>query len=138
MAPKRTRSSTTNHPTPEEFLAPYHPEIQVSAQTLRTLVRQTIPNVTEAVYRGWKLIGYRQKEGRRNVYFAYIAPSPAGVALGFEYGFLLTDPEHLLQGNGKQVRFITINSPEDIRAQLFADLIIQAARIAVLSNRQIR
>jgi hypothetical protein len=52
-------------PTPEEFLSTFPPEIQALAHELRSLVKETVPNVNESVYTGWKLIGYRVKKGKR-------------------------------------------------------------------------
>jgi len=43
--------------SPEEFLSTFPPEMQELANKLRSLVKETIPNVKEAVYTGWKLIG---------------------------------------------------------------------------------
>jgi hypothetical protein len=52
-------------PTPDEFLSAFPSEIQALANQLRGLVKETIPSVREAVYTGWKLIGYRVKKGKR-------------------------------------------------------------------------
>ena len=51
-------------PSPEEFLPTFPPEMQTLANDLRALVKETVPNVKEAVYTGWKLIGYRVKKSK--------------------------------------------------------------------------
>ncbi len=137
-------------PTPEQYLSEYPPTIEDLAQRLRRLVKKTVPNTTEAVYPGWKLIGYRvnvlrasalpmsrrlhptwrSKAGRRDAYFGFIAPFDDRVLLGFEYGILLSDPHHLLEGDGKQVRHVTIRRAADIRQTALAALIAEAAQIA--------
>ena len=61
-------------PSPEEFLAAFPPDVQMLANELRVLVKETVPKITEAVYPGWKLIGYRVKQGRGSAYFCFIAP----------------------------------------------------------------
>jgi hypothetical protein len=71
-------------PSPEEFLSAFSPYVQALANELRALVKETIPNVKEAVYTGWKLIGYRVKEGRRDAYFCFIAPFENRVMLSCE------------------------------------------------------
>src|SRR5262245_10411474 len=111
MSDQRTHTNTaqtSGRPTPEQFLAAFPPAIQVLAEQLLALVRRIIPNVDEAVYVGWHLIGYRVREGRRSRYFCFIAPFPDRVALGFEYGVLLTNDSGLLEGDGTQVRHVTI------------------------------
>lgn len=123
-------------PTPEQFLAGFPPAIADLAQRLRRLVAQAVPSATEAVYPGWRLIGYRIKVGRRDAYFGFVAPFVDRVLLGFEYGTLLSDPHRLLEGDGKQVRHITIRRARDIRPKAVASLIAEAARIAVAPKRE--
>jgi hypothetical protein len=118
-------------PTPEEFLSTFPPEIQALAAELRALVKETTPNMKEAVYTGWKLIGYRVKQGRRDAYFCFIAPFPNRIMLGFEYGIYLFDPELRLEGEGTQVRYLTIREKEDIRPEVFRLFIADAAQIAL-------
>ena len=118
-------------PTPEEFLSTFPPEIQMLANELRALVKETTPNVKEAVYTGWKLIGYRVKQGRRDAYFCFIAPFPNRIMLGFEYGILLFDPNLRLEGDGTQVRYLTVREKEDIEPESFRVFIAEAAQIAL-------
>jgi hypothetical protein len=118
-------------PSPEEFLATFPPEIQVLANTLRALVKETVPNVKEAVYTGWKLVGYRVRQGRREAYFCFVAPFPNRIMLGFEYGIQLFDPELRLEGEGSQVRYLTVRETEDIQPEVFRAFIAEAAQIAL-------
>jgi len=136
---KRRRASSTEageRPTPEQFLAAFTPEIHALADRLRALVRQTVPNTVEAVYPGWKLIGYRQFDGGKSRYFCFVAPSPDRVTLGFEYGVLLSDAAGLLEGTGTQVRYVTICAAEDIREPELAALIAEAAMVAATRGRR--
>lgn len=118
-------------PSPEEFLSAFPPEVQALANELRGLVKQTIPNVKEAVYTGWKLIGYRVKQGRRDAYFCFIAPFPNRIMLGFEYGIQLFDPQLRLEGEGTQVRYLTVREQADIDTESFRAFIAEAAQIAL-------
>ena len=121
-------------PSPEEFLAPFPPEIQSLANELRALVKETVPNVTESVYTGWKLIGYRVKKGRSSAYFCFIAPFPNRVMLGFEYGIQLFDPTLRLEGEGTQVRYLTVREAADIDTESFRVFIAESAQIALQRN----
>ena len=118
-------------PLPEEFLSTFPPEMQELANELRSLVKEAIPNVREAVYTGWKLIGYRVKKGRSDAYFCFIAPFPNRIMLGFEYGIQLFDPELRLEGDGTQVRYLTVREKEDIDPESFRAFIAEAAQIAL-------
>jgi hypothetical protein len=118
-------------PTPDEFLSSFPPAVQSLANDLRALVKETVPTVTEAVYPGWKLIGYRVKKGRRSAYFCFIAPFENRVMLGFEYGILLFDPELRLEGEGTQVRYLTVREQEDIQPVIFGVFIAEAAQLAL-------
>ncbi|HEX7153615.1 MAG TPA: DUF1801 domain-containing protein [Thermoanaerobaculia bacterium] len=89
------------------FLADYPPHVQQIAERLRQVVRMTIPEATDRVYRGWRLIGYRRPSGRSSRYFCFIAPLESEVRLGFEYGVAMRDSRHLLTGDGTQVRYLT-------------------------------
>ena len=139
MPDQRKRTTTAQaieRPTPEQFLAAFPSEIQALADQLRALVKRTVANVDEAVYVGWHLIGYRVREGRRSRYFCFVAPSPDRVALGFEYGVLLTNEAGLLEGDGTQVRYVTIHRVEDIREPELAALFAEAAMVAAAFKRR--
>jgi len=123
-------------PPPDQFLADYPSDVQAAANALRDLIKQTIPGVIEAVYSGWQLIGYRVKQQKREVYIGFVAPKFDQVLLGFEFGALIDDPDHLLQGTGKQVRQIPIKDVADIQPEAFAALIKQAVEVAFLLRDQ--
>jgi len=55
--------------------------------------------------------------------------------LGFEYGVLLSNDSGLLEGDGTQVRYVTIRRPEDIREQELLALIAEAAMAATIRRR---
>ncbi len=136
--PRSPRKLARPRPTPEEFLADYPPEMQTLAERLRALVRRAIPDAMEAVYPGWKLIGYRRPVQGGSAYFAYVAPQAAGVALGFEYGILMDDPHGLLEGSGSQVRYVMVSRPGQVHAKALVPLIRQAAEVAALPRDVLR
>ncbi|HEY3474719.1 MAG TPA: DUF1801 domain-containing protein [Anaerolineales bacterium] len=117
--------------SPEQFLSTFPPDMQALANELRALVKETIPNVKETVYTGWKLIGYRVKKGRSEAYFCFIAPFENRIMLGFEYGVQLFDPNLWLEGDGSQVRYLTVREKEDIEPEAFQAFIAEAAQIAL-------
>ena len=127
-------------PIPAEvFLAAYPDDIGSQADILRSLVRRAVPGVIERVRPGWRLIGYEIPTGRRPRYFAYVAPEPKHVHIGFEYGVLMADPHRLLEGAHlrlRKVRFLTFRPGQPIPATEVVELTREAARIAILSREE--
>lgn len=123
-------------PTPEAFLAPFPSDIQAIARELRTLIQGEVAGLREAVYTGWGLIGYRARRGSRDFYFAYIFPTPEYVDLGFEFGRLLADPKGILQGNGRQVRYVRLTDLADIKPGQLIPLIRAAVEVAALTRAE--
>ncbi len=120
---------------PEAFLAGYPDGIREAAETLRAIVRRAVPESIEGVRGGWRLIGYEVPVGRRSRYFAYVAPEPIHVHLGFEYGVWMDDPDELLQGAHlglRKVRFTTFTEGQAIPEAALEHLTREAARVALL------
>lgn len=122
--------------SPEQFLSAYPEPLQLLAHTLRELVKTALPEVQEAVYPGWKLIGYRVPQGKKTAYVGFVAPQPGRVALGFEHGHLMTDPDGVLVKGGEQVRQVLFREGDVVRPQILIPLIQQAAHIACLTREQ--
>jgi hypothetical protein len=124
---------------PEAFLAGYPDGIRAAAEQLRALIKQVVPDAVERVRTGWRLIGYDLPVGRRTVYFAYIAPEPIHVHIGFEHGVLMADPDRLLEGAHlklRKVRFLTFKAGDVLPEEAILGLIREAARVAGLSRER--
>jgi hypothetical protein len=120
---------------PEAFLAGYPDDIRTGAEVLRRIVRRAVPDALERVRPGWRLIGYDLPVGRRIRYFAFVAPEPIHVHLGFEYGAWMADPDRRLEGAHlelKKVRFLTFRPGEAIPEAICLELTREAARVAML------
>ena len=104
-------------PNPEllEFLSPYGPPVANLALALRALMLDEAPSAIEAIYDAYNAvaIGY-SFTGRLKDSFCHIAVYTAHVNLGFNRGAALPDPQGVLQGSGKQVRHIKIQTPHDL------------------------
>lgn len=124
---------------PEAFLAPYPSDIREPAERLRAIVRHAVPNAVERVRSGWRIIGYDIAVGRRSVYFAFVAPEPLHVHIGFAHGLFMADPERRLEGAHlklRKVRFLTFLPGQPIPEQALIDFTIEAARIAMMSREE--
>ena len=124
---------------PEFFLAGYPPEIRDMAERLRVVVVEAVPDAIERVRIGWRLIGYDVPVGRRTRYFAFVAPEPEHVHLGFEYGVWMSDPEGLLLGAHlalRKVRFVTYEPGDSIPSHVLVRYVREAAALAAMRVRE--
>jgi hypothetical protein len=101
MPRKQTRPTCP----PEQILEGFSARVIALANRVRKLLLGMIDGVIEYGMPGWRLIGFR-----RRGYFAFIQPMPDHVRLGFEHGAALPNIGGLLEGDGKQVRFVSIRS----------------------------
>jgi hypothetical protein len=121
---------------PEALLAAYPEPMRDIAESLRDIVRRAVPDAIERVRPGWRLIGYDTPRGRgRSTYFCYVAPEPAHVHLGFEYGVFMPDPDGLLEGAGvtRRVRWVTLREPNGIPGAQLEQLVMEGLRVALVS-----
>ena len=124
---------------PEALLAGYSDDIRTIAEALRGVVRQAAPDAVERVRTGWRLIGYDLAVGRRTVFFAFVAPEPIHVHLGFQHGVFMADPERRLEGAHlklRKVRFTTFRPGDPIPEAALVDLTLEAARVAAMSREE--
>lgn len=91
-------------PTVEDLFAQFEPAHGDIALEVRDLVLDVLQDPEERVYLGWKGLGYHTRSG----YVCGIFLRESGVALGFEHGTHLDDPDGRLSGDGSQVRYLEI------------------------------
>ena len=124
---------------PEALLEGYPDDIRAQAAILRAVVRRAVPDAIERVRGGWRLIGYEIPIGRRTRVFAYVAPEPIHIHLGFQYGAWMDDPDHRLEGahlHLRQVRYLTFQPGQPIPEAICVGLVREAARVGVLSRAE--
>jgi hypothetical protein len=115
------------------FLSGYPPDIREMAERLRAIVRSAVPDAIERVRIGWRIIGYDVPVGRRARYFAFVAPEPEHVHIGFAYGAWMTDPDGILRGahlDLKKVRFVTYVPGDQIATEVLVRYTREAAELA--------
>jgi hypothetical protein len=118
----------------EAFLADYPPSHTGIANALRGIVQDAVPEAVERVRTGWRLIGYDLPVKRRSVFFAWIWLEPEHVHLGFPRGVHMADPRGVMNGAGitKLARWLTYEPGDRIDADLATELVLEAARVAVI------
>ncbi len=110
--------------TPDDILDGHSPEVRALTDQLRTLIKETLPEVREIAYPGWRGIGYHDL---RAGYICAIFPQKNDVRLGFERGVRLPDPNGLLEGEGRQVRYVNIADSDGIQTAGLQQLLKAAA-----------
>jgi len=80
-------------------------------ERLRRIIQQTVPEAVESAHPVWHSISYRHPSSG---YFCGIFPHQDFINLAFEFGVLLPDPQKLLVGDGKQVRYLRVKNEGDI------------------------
>jgi hypothetical protein len=93
------------------FIAKFDPPVQKLLRGARLLLRREFPTAVEQVYDNYNFlaVGFCTTE-RTSDCFVSLAAQAKGVALSFYWGATLADPHHLLLGEGKQNRFIRLES----------------------------
>ena len=110
------------------FLEKLTPEVQALVQELRPLIKDVLPDASERVHMGWKVIQYATTTSMRDMIVALV-PQRGYVNLEFADGVDLPDGAQLLEGTGKRLRHVKIRSAKDVQSQEVRDLLQAAARL---------
>jgi hypothetical protein len=109
------------------FLAKYGPEIARQARAARRKLRKRMPTAVELIYDNYNALvfGFAPDEHASGAILS-IALYPRWVTLFFLQGRNLLDPEGLLEGAGRIVRSIRLESEKDLDKRPVRALIAQA------------
>lgn len=100
---------------------------------LRALVKQALPESSEQVKTGWKLIALYVPGRSKSVKFGFILPHADSVSFGFDWGVLLDDPDGVLQGADerlKQVRYLSYRSIREVKTRTAMRFVKQSAELS--------
>ena len=91
------------------FIAKFTPEIAALTKAVLAKMRRRLPNAVEMVYDNYNFLvfGFGPTDRASEAIFS-IAVYARGVGLCFIHGAKLPDPDKLLQGGGKQTRFLKL------------------------------
>jgi len=111
----------------EAFIARYSPAIAAQLRDARGRLRAHFPRGVEMVFDNYNALVFGiGPSDRTRESFISIAGYPKWVTLFFLDGASLDDPQGLLEGEGKQVRGIRLETPADMATPAVAALIAQA------------
>ncbi len=95
----------------ETLLGSFTPQTCEIASHLRSLMRSLVPEVIETAYPTWNAISYTHPFCG---YLCAIFLHKDSVKICFEFGVLLPDPDGVLEGNDKQLRYVVIRHKDSI------------------------
>ena len=109
------------------FIAKFEPRHQGLIRAARRALRERLPGAWELVYDNYNffVIGYSPTTRPSDMVFS-LAAAASGLNLFFAQGAVLADPKSVLQGEGKQVRFIRVPSV-DVLARPEVEALVAAA-----------
>src|SRR5947207_4234359 len=109
------------------FIGKFDAKDQRLIRAVRHAVRKRLPTANELVYDNYNffVIGYSPTE-RPSDTIVSMAAAANGVGLCFIQGARLKDPHKLLNGSGKQTRFLRLESPAGLARSEVEELIAAA------------
>ena len=112
------------------FIAKYSPPIAAQLRDARTRLRALFPRGYELVFDNYNALvfGFSPSESSRDAFIS-VAGYPKWVSLFFLHGATLADPLKLLQGGGKQVRSIRLETAQQLDTPAVQDLIERARAV---------
>lgn len=118
----------------EEFLFEYLPKTQDLTRQLHRRMRDIWPGAVEFVYDNYNflVIGFGPTQKPSSAVLS-LAVSPLWVSICFLDGVKLSDPHHILKGEGNKVRSIRILSPEEFENPHLQDILQLALAHAKIS-----
>ncbi len=115
----------------QEYVRRKDPKLQRVVRGLRSLVKKTIPRVTESV-NPWGIPTFEL-----NGPLCYFMVGKNHVTFGFLEGTSLNDPKRLLEGTGKNLRHVKLRTVEELRQDGLRELLKAAARRNREAPRQV-
>ena len=111
----------------EAFIEKFEPKARTLIRAVRRAVRRRLPAANELVWDNYNffVIGYSATE-RPSDSILSIAAGASGVGLSFYRGSTLPDPKGILLGEGKQNRFIRLDSAKVLNRPEVESLIAAA------------
>jgi hypothetical protein len=106
-----------------QLLDRFEEDVARQARALMAAVETTHPELGRKVNMGWCSVAYRHK---RAGYVCGVFVQKDRAVLLFEHGRLLSDPEGVLEGEGKQVRFIPFAPGDPVDEALIGHYISEA------------
>jgi Domain of unknown function (DU1801) len=127
----RKKASNSPQSQLDDLLDKYTPEVAAEARECLKKMRTRLPGPTQLVYDTYNAlgVGFGPSEKASEAIFSIVL-YPRYLTLFFLQGACLPDPERLMQGDGKVVRHIKLESPADLEKPAIRKLMAVALKSA--------
>jgi len=100
-----------------------NPALQKVVRGLRSLVKAAVAG-TKITVNSWGIPTFETEDP-----YCFYMVGKNHVTFGFHHGTSLDDPEHLLEGTGKNIRHVKLRTVEDLKKKGLKNLVLAAARL---------
>lgn len=107
----------------ERFLQFVSPDLKEIVFELRNLIADVAPDVTEDIRHGGLAYYFARSGGLVSAGICGISLKPDHIRLYFPHGAFIPDPQRLLQGTGKAMRFVELRSFSSVPWDAIRELI---------------
>lgn len=116
------------------FLKPFKPELSKLVLWLREFVWDLYPSVNELIYDNYNAVAIGWSPTDRVGYSfcnVSVMRTNESIQFGFYWGSQIEDPEKQLIGNGKQYRYLVVQSKKDFPSAYIKKLLKEAHKNSV-------
>lgn len=115
------------------LLAGYPDRIVELCLDLRRMALNAIPEMSERINPGWRSVSLHHPAAG---YVCGLFPRDDLVKVGFEHGRLLHDPDGVLVGAGRQLRYLCVTSLDNRLVDDFTGFVHQAVHLQLRRSRR--
>lgn len=112
----------------EEIVAPFDPDVQATAEALRALIRETLPDFDENIYGGLSVANALYSRGGPNHVVCGIQPARDHCKLYVHHVADVRRDGIRIEGSGKNVRHVKVRKADGETVNLLGWLLIEARR----------
>jgi len=123
----------------EKFLEPFDERVAELALWLRKFVWKLYPGCNELIYDNYNAlaVGWSPTLKLNDIFCSFAVYSNNAMHFGFYWGSRLRDPKRMLQGKGKQYRFIRVTSKKDFPSEYIKELMAEAHMNSLASAKAV-
>jgi len=123
----------------EKFLEPFDDHIADLALWLRKFIWKLYPKCNELIYDNYNAlaVGWSPTMKMNDIFCSIAVYSNEIMHFGFYWGSRLSDPQKMLEGKGKQYRFIRVTSKKDFPKEYMIELLAEAHMNSLASARSL-
>ncbi len=112
----------------EELIAPFNAPVQATAESLRTMIREPMPDFNENIYGGLSVANAHYSRGGPNHVVCGIQPALDHCKLYVHHVADVRRDGLRIEGSGKNTRHVKVRSVDDETTERLSWLLLEALR----------